>query len=93
MDGLAARAFVFREHDPMVSRADLIHLVGDMDDARLAQILALEPSVAEIEEAVLWIDGEADELAKSGRALTGKAAAIFEILAADLEEEPPPPAT
>ena len=77
---------------PMVSRADLVHLVGDIDDVQLTQILSLEPSMADIEEAVLWIDGEADELAKSGRALTGKAAAIFEILAADLEEEPPPPA-
>ena len=76
----------------MVSRADLVHLVGDIDDVQLTQILSLEPSMADIEEAVLWIDGEADELAKSGRALTGKAAAIFEILAADLEEEPPPPA-
>lgn len=76
----------------MVSRADLVHLVGDIDDVQLTQILSLEPSMAEIEEAVLWIGGEADELAKSGRALTGKAAAIFEILAADLEEEPPPPA-
>lgn len=77
---------------PMVSRADLVHLVGDIDDVQLTQILSLEPSMADIEEAVLWIDGEADELAKSGRALTGKAAAIFEILAADLEEEPPPAA-
>lgn len=76
----------------MVSKAELMHLVGDIDDARLLQILALQPDIAEIEEAALWADGEADELARSGRALTGKAAAIFEILTADIEDEPPPAA-
>ena len=75
----------------MLNKSDLIHLVGDIDDARLVQILSLDPSVTDVEEAVLWAAGEADELAKEARALTGKAAAIFEILAADLEEEPPPP--
>lgn len=74
----------------MVSREELIHLVGELDDARLVQILALQPDIAEIEEAALWADGEADALARSGRTLTGKAAAIFEILTADLEDEPPP---
>lgn len=78
---------------PAVSKAELVHLVGDIDDTKLSQILALEPSLAEIEEAVFWVDGEADELAKSGRILTGKSAAIYEILAAELEEEPPPPAS
>lgn len=92
MEELAARAFVPVRADTMVSREELVHLVGGLDDARLIQILALEPAIAEIEEAALWADGEADELAKSGRALTGKAAAIFEILTADIEDEPPPPA-
>lgn len=72
----------------MVSRADVVHLVGDLDDAKLLQILALKPDIEEIEEAVFWADGEADELARSGRSLTGKAAAIFEILTADIEDEP-----
>ena len=73
----------------MVSRSELVRLVGDIEDAKLAQILALHPNNQDIEEAVFWADGEADELAKSGRALSGKSAAIFEILTADLEEEPP----
>ena len=65
-------------------------LVGNIDDARLTQILALQPSFAEVEETVFWADGEAAELAKSGHALTGRAGAIVEILTADLEDEPPP---
>ena len=75
----------------MLNRAELVHLVGDIEDDRLTQILALQPSLVEVEEAVFWADGEADELAKSGHALTGKSGAILEILTADLEDELPPP--
>lgn len=76
----------------MLSRGELVRLVGDIEDARLTQILALQPSLAEVEEAVFWADGDADELAKSGHALAGKSGAIFEILTADLADEPPPAA-
>lgn len=72
----------------MISRSELIHLVGDLDDAPLMQILELAPSLAEVEEAVLWAEGEADDLAKSGRSLSGKVAEVFDILTADLEDEP-----
>jgi len=74
----------------MITKAELIHLVGDIDDIRLEQILELTPNVAEVEEAVLWADGQADELEKVGYSLSGKPAAIFEILTADLEDEPRP---
>ncbi|MDE2464082.1 MAG: hypothetical protein KGO02_10255 [Alphaproteobacteria bacterium] len=75
----------------MITKAELVHLVGDIDDAPLMDILALSPSVAEVEEAVLWAEGEGDVLARSGHSLTGKAAIIYEILTADLEEDSPRP--
>lgn len=92
VEELAARAFCWQEITPMITKAELVHLVGDIDDAPLMEILALSPSVAEVEEAVLWAEGEGDELARSGHSLNGKAAIIYEILTADLEDESPRPA-
>ena len=88
MEGMAARTCCAAKGHFMMNRSELVRLVGDIDDAKLLQILTLDPNIADIEEAVFWADGEADELAKSGRALSGKSAVIFEILTADIEDEP-----
>jgi hypothetical protein len=71
----------------MITKDELLHLVGKVDDATLMEILALSPTFAEVEEAVLWAEGEADALAKSGHNLNGKAARVFEILTAESEED------
>ena len=71
------------------SRNDLERLLGDIEDAKLIAILALEPTLAEVEEAAIWTAGDGDVLAKSGHPLTGVVANIVDILTAD-EEEPPP---
>jgi hypothetical protein len=63
--------------------------VGDVDDATIIEILNLQPTIAELEEAVVWASGDGDVLAKSGHPLTGKVAQIVELLTAE-EEEPPP---
>ena len=69
---------------------DLLRIVGDIDERKALDILALSPTVAEIEEAAVWAVGNGDVLAKTGHPLTGISAEIFEILTADEEEEPPP---
>jgi len=66
---------------------DIERLLGDIGDAKAADILARQPTLAELEEAVLWFAGDGDMLAKEGRPLTGKAAAIFDILTADEDDE------
>lgn len=71
-----------------VSRGDLTRLLGDIDEAKVIDILRLEPSLADLEEAAIWIAGDGDVLAKSGRPLAGVVASIVDILTAD-EEEPP----
>jgi hypothetical protein len=63
---------------------DLLRLVGDVDERKLFDILALRPTVAEIGQAALWA------LAKGGHPLIGTAAEVLDILTADEEEEPPP---
>jgi len=66
---------------------ELRHILGDVDDAKAAEILALEPTVAELQTAVLWADGKEDIVATQGGSLSGKTAQIYEILIAGEEEE------
>lgn len=70
-------------------REDVKRILGDLDDAKTIEILELNPSLADLEEAAVWATGDGDVLGKSGHALAGTAAAIVEILTADEEEEPP----
>jgi hypothetical protein len=72
------------------TRDDLLRLVGEVDERKLLDILALHPTVAEIEEATVWASGDGDVLAKEGHPLSGMAADILDILSVDEEDEPPP---
>jgi hypothetical protein len=69
------------------SREDVRRLLGDIDDAEILGILALKPSIADLEEAAVWATGDGDVLDRSGRPLAGVAAKIVEIL--DIEPEEP----
>ena len=64
-----------------------MHIIGEIDDGTAAAILALEPSVAEVEQAFMWVAGEGDVVDRSGHPLAGKTAAIVDILAAELPPE------
>lgn len=68
---------------------DVLRILGDIDERKALDILALRPSLADVEEAAVWISGDGDVLGKSGRPLTAIAAQIIDIIAAD-EDEPPP---
>lgn len=74
-----------------LGRDDLIRILGPIDDAKAAEILALKPTLAEVEQAAIWAAGNGDVLAKQGHPLTGIVADIFDALTAGEEEEPPPP--
>jgi len=71
-----------------VERDDLRRILGDIDDVKVAEILALNPSLNDVEEAAAWLIGDRDILARDGRELTSAARAIVELLSTD-EEEPP----
>ena len=65
---------------------DLTRILGEVDDARIVEIIALKPTLQELEEAALWITGGGDVLAKSGHPLGGVVAAIVDIMIPDEEE-------
>jgi hypothetical protein len=73
----------------IVGRQEVRRILGDIDDVKVVEILALNPSLNDIEEAAAWLTGNRDVLAKDGLMLTGAASAIVELLATD-EEEPSP---
>jgi len=68
---------------------ELRQAIGDVDDAVLSAIAALDPTPEDVEEALARLTG--GEAAKSDGMwpLKGKAAEIFEILVAGAEDEEP----
>lgn len=70
-----------------LSTEEIRTVLGDIEDAKAAAILATGASRAELEEAYLYAQGEGDKVDRAGHPLTGIVAALFDILTAD-EEEP-----
>lgn len=68
------------------SSGDILRLLGEISPSRIAAILALEPEVHDLELAALWGQGDGDIAARAGHPLTGKAAAIVDIVRPDWEE-------
>ena len=66
------------------SAGDIARLLGDA--VPIGAILDLNPSLAEVEQAALWHQGDGDMLGKTGHPLEGKAAAVFDLLQADDED-------
>jgi len=66
---------------------DVKRVLGEMSDIKIADVLALRPTVPELEEAGMWSRGEGDIIGREGHRLSGKAAMIFEIISAE-EDEP-----
>jgi hypothetical protein len=62
-------------------------ILGQLDADVVAAILALRPSVRDVEEAAAALEGGGEALRKSGVTLSKVASEIADILAADEEEE------
>ena len=71
------------------TESDLHQILGDMDDSTALAILALHPSVAQLEQARVWLNGGGDILGKEHRPLDGVVAEIFDMLRVE-DEEPQP---
>ncbi|EJW11773.1 hypothetical protein A33M_2756 [Rhodovulum sp. PH10] len=72
---------------PRASAADVRRILRTAEDVEVAAILALDPTVRDVEEAAVWAANRGDGL---GRQPAGKAAAIVDILEADEEADEPP---
>ena len=70
--------------EPTVLTGEAVReLVGDITDAKVASILALGPTLEDVEEAVAWAAGESDVMGEERLPLSGIAARVYEIVVAD----------
>jgi hypothetical protein len=76
-------------HTQKATGEDLHYILGDMDDSTALAILALNPSIAQLEEARVWLSEAGDVLGKKHRPLDGVVAEIFDMLTVEEEEQPP----
>lgn len=74
------------KHSVLATRADVTDILGHLDDGKMLAIMALKPRIVDIEEASMWLSGDADVFGP-GRALKDIAAKIVAILTADEEED------
>jgi hypothetical protein len=66
--------------------SDLHQILGDIGDSTVLTILALHPTVAQLEEARVWLNEGDDAFGKSHHPLEGVVAQIFDMLKVDDEE-------
>lgn len=69
---------------------DVKRVLGSLDNDKLVDIIALRPTINDVEEASLWLAGDADVYG-AGEPLKSVAGRIVEILTADEEEAEPRP--
>jgi len=75
------------ESETFAAPDDIRRIVGNVDEAQLLDILALRPTIVDVEEASLWLAGDSDVFG-SGQPLKPVAGDIVAILTADEEDEP-----
>lgn len=74
------------ERDTLADANDLKRIIGDLDDAKVLDILALRPTILDVEKSFMWLSGDTDVFG-AGEPLGGVAGDIIAILTTDEEEE------
>lgn len=69
----------------MATLKDVNDVFGDVDDAKMLAIIALRPTVADLEEASMWLSGDTDVFG-AGQPLKDVASQIVTLLTEDEDE-------
>ena len=69
-----------------VSSDDIRAILGTLDEAALLEIVALRPTIRDLEEAATWLSGDRD-IFDAGEPLKDAAAEIVAVLTASEENE------
>ena len=72
--------------DTAATQADIVGILGRIDSKQLLAILALQPTVADVEQASMWLSADPDVFG-AGEPLKGNAAEIVTILTEYEDEE------
>jgi hypothetical protein len=70
----------------LATRDDVIGILGNVDPEKMLAILELQPSVADVEDALLWLGGDRDVFGAEPP-IKGAASRIVTILTEEEEEE------
>jgi hypothetical protein len=71
----------------VATRDDINAILGDIDPAQMLAIMLLRPTIADVEEASMWLAGNAD-IFGAGEPVKGVASDIVTILTEEEDEEP-----
>jgi hypothetical protein len=71
----------------VASPEELRNLLGHIDPETAVKVLELSPTIAELEEVSMWLTGQGNVPERAGHPLEGRAAAIYEMLAADERDQ------
>lgn len=66
---------------------DVTSILGSINSDHLLEILSLRPTIAEVEEAAMWLSGDTDVFG-ANKPIKGNVSHIVTILTAEEEEEP-----
>jgi len=83
---MAEGSVTTRDRDALAAPDDIQHILGTLDEAKLLDIMALRPTILDVEEASVWLAGDADVFG-AGQPLKPIAGEIVATLTADEEEE------
>ena len=72
----------------LATQNDIKGILGDIDSADMLAILSLRPTIADLEQASVWLEGDPDVFG-AGEPVQGVASAIIAILTENEEEESP----
>jgi hypothetical protein len=78
-----------QDRGALATADDIRRVLGTLDEAKLLDIVALRPTILDVEEASAWLAGDTD-IFGAGQPLKPVAGEIVAILTADEEEEPRP---
>jgi hypothetical protein len=71
----------------LATRDEVKGILGNIDPEQMLAIMTLQPTVADIEEASVWLAGDADVFG-AGEPVKGVASDIVTILTENEDEEP-----
>ena len=71
----------------LATQDDIRGILGDIEPAEMLTIISLRPTIADIEQASVWLEGDPDVFG-AGDVVKGVASEIVAILTENEEEEP-----
>ncbi|MGA8654000.1 MAG: hypothetical protein WB677_25875 [Xanthobacteraceae bacterium] len=80
-----------QDRGALATADDIRRVLGTLDEAKLLDIVALRPTILDVEEASVWLAGDTD-IFGAGQPLKPVAGEIVAILTVGEEEEEPRPA-